>query len=149
MMEMTAQDHLPYYKMLNRSELWAFYLVSAVCKEWRTFYVAELHPFPILRPYTFFRTLKISVFQHFHRNPRLEKFICTRQAVKERKVSIMYLARLLLISGHLPPVLTEDWRCDKYRWFNQGVCKLPRKNPELRKLYFVADTVSGPCSGRL
>ena len=38
---------------------------------------------------------------------------------------------------------TEDWRCDQYRWDNQGVARLPRKNPKVRKLYFNADTPTG------
>ena len=37
----------------------------------------------------------------------------------------------------------EDWRCDQHRWVNQGVTKLPRKAPKLRKMYFVADTHTG------
>ncbi len=41
----------------------------------------------------------------------------------------------------------EDWRSDQYRWVHQGVAKLPRKGPQLRKLYFVADTPSGPSKG--
>ena len=38
---------------------------------------------------------------------------------------------------------TEDWRCDQYRLDNQGVARLPRKNPKVRKLYFNADTPTG------
>ena len=38
---------------------------------------------------------------------------------------------------------TKDWRCDQYRWDNQGVARLPRKNPKVRKLYFNADTPTG------
>ena len=33
----------------------------------------------------------------------------------------------------------DDWRADKYHWFNQGVTQLPRKSPSL-KYYFAADT---------
>ena len=44
-------------------------------------------------------------------------------------------------------ILVDDWRCDQYRWINQGVTKLPRKNPKLRKLYFDTDTPSGPSKG--
>jgi len=38
----------------------------------------------------------------------------------------------------------DDWRCDRYRWVNQGVTKLPRKEPKVRKHYFDTDTPSGP-----
>ena len=33
-----------------------------------------------------------------------------------------------------------DWRCDQYRWHNEGVTKLPRNNPKFKKLYFSIDT---------
>lgn len=39
---------------------------------------------------------------------------------------------------------TDDWKCDQYRWVNQGVTKLPRKDPKIKKLYFHADTPKGP-----
>ena len=38
---------------------------------------------------------------------------------------------------------TEDWWCDQYRWLNQGVTKLPRKAPKIRRMYFAADTSEG------
>ena len=38
----------------------------------------------------------------------------------------------------------DDWRCDSYRWINQGVTKLPRKEPTLKKMYFDCDTPNGP-----
>ncbi|SMN01977.1 hypothetical protein SPONN_284 [uncultured Candidatus Thioglobus sp.] len=38
---------------------------------------------------------------------------------------------------------TEDWRCDQYRWVNQGVTKLPRRDPVMRKFYFSLDTPDG------
>ena len=37
----------------------------------------------------------------------------------------------------------DNWHCDQYRWVNQGVTKLPRKCPKLKKLYFDADTPGG------
>ena len=30
----------------------------------------------------------------------------------------------------------DDWRCDQLRWSNQGVQKLPRKDPTIKKSYF-------------
>ena len=36
-------------------------------------------------------------------------------------------------------MLTDDWKCDQFRWVNQGVTKLPHKDPVLRKLYFSLD----------
>ena len=42
-------------------------------------------------------------------------------------------------------IYTDDWKCDQYRWVNQGVTKLPRKDPIIRKLYFSLDTPNGPC----
>ena len=41
-------------------------------------------------------------------------------------------------------ITLDDWRCDQYRWVNQGVTKLPRKDPKIRKLYFDSDTPNGP-----
>ena len=38
---------------------------------------------------------------------------------------------------------SDDWKCDQYRWKNQGVTKLPRRNPVILKTYFVADTTNG------
>ena len=38
----------------------------------------------------------------------------------------------------------EDWRCDQYRWSNQGVRRLPRKDPHVKKSYFHVDTPNGP-----
>ena len=43
-------------------------------------------------------------------------------------------------------IYTDDWKCDQYRWVNQGVTKLPHKDPIIRKLYFSLDTPNGPCS---
>ena len=39
---------------------------------------------------------------------------------------------------------TDDWKCDQYRWINQGVTSLPRKSPKLKKTYFSIDTPCGP-----
>jgi len=41
-------------------------------------------------------------------------------------------------------ITLDDWRCDQYRWVNQGVTKLPRKDPKIRKLYFDSDTPNDP-----
>ena len=38
----------------------------------------------------------------------------------------------------------DDWRSDQYRWSNQGVHLLPKKNPTVRKSYFQIDTPEGP-----
>lgn len=38
----------------------------------------------------------------------------------------------------------DDWKCDQYRWVNQGVTKLPRAKPVLRKMYFSLDSPEGP-----
>ena len=38
----------------------------------------------------------------------------------------------------------DDWRADQVRWINNGVTALPRKNPVLKKSYFVLDTPNGP-----
>ena len=34
----------------------------------------------------------------------------------------------------------DNWRCDQYRWVNQGVRRLPKKDPLIKKTYFQADT---------
>ena len=39
--------------------------------------------------------------------------------------------------------IIDDWRCDQYRWINQGVAKLPRRDPCLKKMYFDVDTPNG------
>ena len=39
---------------------------------------------------------------------------------------------------------TDDWRADQIRWINNGVTALPRKDPVLKKSYFVMDTPNGP-----
>ena len=38
----------------------------------------------------------------------------------------------------------DDWRCDQLRWSNQGVQKLPRKDPTIKKSYFFISSSSGP-----
>ena len=35
---------------------------------------------------------------------------------------------------------TDDWRCDQYRWVHNGVTRLPRAKPLVRKFYFSIDT---------
>ena len=34
---------------------------------------------------------------------------------------------------------------DQYRWVNNAVRKLPKREPAIKKTYFVADTPNGPC----
>ena len=41
-------------------------------------------------------------------------------------------------------VLTGDWRCDQYRWVNQGVHKLPKTDPQVKKSYFRISLPDGP-----
>ena len=33
-------------------------------------------------------------------------------------------------------ITIDDWRADKYRWFNEGVTQLPQKNQSLKYLHF-------------
>ena len=40
----------------------------------------------------------------------------------------------------------DDWRCDQYRWVNQGVRQLPRKDQQVKKSYFQISTQKGPSS---
>ena len=42
--------------------------------------------------------------------------------------------------------LTDDWRCDQYRWANQGVRRLPKREPQVKKPYFHIETPKGPSS---
>ena len=37
----------------------------------------------------------------------------------------------------------DDWRCDQWRWCQNGIKKLPKKNPLVVKTYFVTVTPSG------
>ena len=39
--------------------------------------------------------------------------------------------------------ISDDWHCDQYRWINQGVTKLPRSEPELKKYYYSISTPNG------
>ena len=41
---------------------------------------------------------------------------------------------------------TDDWKSDQYRWVNQGVRKLPKKSPKVKKTYFQVDTPKGASS---
>ena len=47
---------------------------------------------------------------------------------------------------HTLLTITEDWRCDLYRWTNQGVRQLPKKDPKVKKSYFQISTPNGPSS---
>lgn len=42
--------------------------------------------------------------------------------------------------------ISDDWRCDQYTWVNNGVKKMPKREPVVRKTYFQLDTPSGPSS---
>ena len=44
-------------------------------------------------------------------------------------------------------LILEDWRCDQYRWFQNGDKKLPTSQPIIRNKYFIADTSEGRNSG--
>jgi len=41
------------------------------------------------------------------------------------------------------PHFIDDWRADHYRWQNNGVAALPKKNPVVSKSYFALDTEDG------
>ena len=43
-------------------------------------------------------------------------------------------------------IYTDDWRCDQYRWVNNAVRKLPKREPAIKKTYFQADTPNGACN---
>ena len=55
-------------------------------------------------------------------------------------ILIVYSSAFLLLNIYFH---VDDWRCDQYRWQNQGVTKLPGGDPVIRKMYFVADTTEG------
>ena len=38
---------------------------------------------------------------------------------------------------------TDDWRCDQYRWFQNGRKKIPKNDPVLVKTYFVCVNTNG------
>ena len=40
-------------------------------------------------------------------------------------------------------IFLDDWKCDQYRWFQNGAKQLPKKSPVVRKLYFVSVTPDG------
>ena len=40
-------------------------------------------------------------------------------------------------------IVTDDWRCDQYRWINHGVRQLPKKEPRIKKSYFQLSTPRG------
>ena len=37
----------------------------------------------------------------------------------------------------------DDWRCDGYRWYQNGIKNIPRKNPVIKKTYFILKTPTG------
>lgn len=37
----------------------------------------------------------------------------------------------------------DDWRADGYRWFQNGTKLVPRREPKVRKIYFVSLTQDG------
>ena len=41
----------------------------------------------------------------------------------------------------------DDWRCDQYRWRQNGHKALPSKDPKIKKYYFIAVTPDGTNSG--
>ena len=41
-------------------------------------------------------------------------------------------------------IFTDDWRCDQYRWVDQGMKHLPKKMPRVKKSYIHIDSVHGP-----
>ena len=38
---------------------------------------------------------------------------------------------------------TDNWKCDHYRWLNNGPKEIPRRGPLVRKLYFLARVPEG------
>ena len=38
----------------------------------------------------------------------------------------------------------DDWRADQHRWVHNGVASLPRKEPRVKKSYYLLDTPDGP-----
>ena len=37
----------------------------------------------------------------------------------------------------------DDWKCDQYRWLQNGTKKIPSTHPALRKVYYIAVTAEG------
>ena len=54
-----------------------------------------------------------------------------------------FLYMYMCIENNHYVTLLDDWRCDGYRWRNQGVCKLPRKLTKVKKMYFDIDAPNG------
>ena len=44
-------------------------------------------------------------------------------------------------------VCLDDWRCDQYRWRQNGHKAIPSKDPKIKKYYFIAVTPGGNNSG--
>ena len=38
----------------------------------------------------------------------------------------------------------DDWRADQHTWVHNGVTSLPRKEPRVKKSYYLLDTPNGP-----
>lgn len=38
----------------------------------------------------------------------------------------------------------DDWKCDQYRWYNNGSHKLPRSKPRVKKVFYKIDLPDGP-----
>lgn len=56
------------------------------------------------------------------------------------------LLECLMFSEIIQYKFPDDWRCDQYRWVNQGVQRLPKSDPEIKKSYFQSHTVDGSSS---
>ena len=43
-------------------------------------------------------------------------------------------------------IFQDDWKCDGHRWVNNKVGRLPKKDPVVKKTYFVSDSPTGLCN---
>ena len=53
----------------------------------------------------------------------------------------MYVCILFIYIHQLH--FADDWRCDGYRWYQNGIKNIPRKNPVIKKTYFILKTPTG------
>ena len=75
-------------------------------------------------------------------------FICSSQMMNSMLVSVNVIVfKCSALFRVFCDLILEDWRCDQYRWFQNGDKKLSTSQPIIRKKYFIADTSEGRNSG--
>ena len=54
----------------------------------------------------------------------------------------LYASPIMVSPSHLI-FIQDNYKCDQYRWLNSGPKDIPRKNPLVKKQYFIGKLPSG------